>query len=85
LKNYRTEIYTSFRPTCRHPWHKTSLENIGDTDLNVLEVFATGDSQEISLNNWIRRIPPEMATAHLNLDADTISKIPSEALDVLPG
>jgi oxalate decarboxylase len=54
------------------------LENIGDTDLNVLEVLATGDFQEISLNNWIRRIPPEMATAHLNLDADTISKISAD-------
>jgi oxalate decarboxylase len=54
------------------------LENIGDTDLNVLEVFATGDFQEISLNNWIRRIPPEMATAHLNLDADTIRKISAD-------
>jgi len=27
------------------------LANIGDTDLNVLEVFATGDFQEISLNS----------------------------------
>jgi oxalate decarboxylase len=54
------------------------LENIGDTDLNVLEVFATGDFQEISLNNWIRRIPPEMATEHLNLDADTIRKISAD-------
>ena len=54
------------------------LENIGDTDLNVLEVFATGDFQEISLNNWIRRIPPDMAAAHLNLDADTIRKISAD-------
>ena len=55
------------------------IENTGDTDLVVLEVFPTGDFQEISLNNWIRRIPPEMATAHLNLDADTIRKISPEA------
>jgi len=39
----------------------------------------------ISPNNWIRHLPPEMVMSHLNLDADTISKIPSEALDVLPG
>jgi hypothetical protein len=26
-----------------------------------------------------------MVTSHLNLDADAVSKIPSEALDVLPG
>jgi oxalate decarboxylase len=55
------------------------LENMGDTDLQVLEVFATGDFQEISLNNWIRRLPPEMVTAHLNLDADSIRKISADA------
>jgi oxalate decarboxylase len=38
-----------------------------------------------SLNNWLRRLPPEMVTSHLNLDAEAISKIPPEALDVLPG
>jgi oxalate decarboxylase len=61
------------------------LENTGDTDLVVLEVFATGEFQEISLNNWIGRIPPEMATAHLNLDADSIRKISADAkVYVLP-
>jgi oxalate decarboxylase len=55
------------------------LENTGDTDLQVLEVFATGDFQEISLNNWIRRLPQEMVTAHLNLDADSIRKISADA------
>jgi oxalate decarboxylase len=55
------------------------LENTGDTDLVVLEVFATGEFQEISLNNWIGRIPLEMATAHLNLNADSIRKISADA------
>jgi oxalate decarboxylase len=60
------------------------IENMGDTDVVVLEMFATSEFQEISLNNWIRRLPPEMVTAHLNLDADAISKIPSEDYDLLP-
>jgi oxalate decarboxylase len=61
------------------------IENTGDTDLNVLEVFATGDFQEISLNNWIGRIPPEMATAHLNLDANAMRKIsPDPRIYILP-
>jgi oxalate decarboxylase len=55
------------------------VENVGDTDLQVLEMFATGDFQEISLNNWIRRLPPEMVTAHLHLDAADISKISADA------
>jgi len=61
------------------------IENTGDTDLQVLEVFATGDFQEISLNNWIRRMPPEMAMAHLNLDANAISKISADpGIYILP-
>lgn len=55
------------------------IENTGDTDLQVLEMFATGDFQEISLNNWIRRLPPEMVTAHLKLSPNDISKISADA------
>jgi oxalate decarboxylase len=54
------------------------IENMGDTDLQVLEMFATGDFQEISLNNWIRRLPPEMVTAHLKLESNDISKISAD-------
>jgi oxalate decarboxylase len=61
------------------------VENTGNTDLVFLEMFKASEYMNISLNNWLRRLPPEMVTSHLNLDADTISKIPSEALDVLPG
>jgi oxalate decarboxylase len=60
------------------------IENMGDTDVQVLEMFATGEFQEVSLNNWIRHLPPEMVTAHLKLDAESISKIPAGVLDVLP-
>jgi oxalate decarboxylase len=55
------------------------IENTGDIDVQVLEVFATGEFQEISLNNWIRRLPPEMVTAHLRLDPNDISKISADA------
>ena len=61
------------------------IENTGNTDLVFLEMFKAGEYMNFSLNNWLRRLPPEMVTSHLNLDADTISKIPSEAFDVLPG
>jgi oxalate decarboxylase len=61
------------------------VENTGNTDLVFLEMFKANEYMNFSLNNWIRRLPPEMVTSHLNLDADAVSKIPSEALDVLPG
>jgi oxalate decarboxylase len=61
------------------------IENTGNTDLVFLETFKASEYINFSLNNWLRRLPPETVTSHLNLDRDTISKIPSEALDVLPG
>ena len=60
------------------------IENTGNTDLVFLETFKANEYMNFSLNNWLRRLPPEAVASHLNLDADTISKIPSEALDIVP-
>jgi oxalate decarboxylase len=59
------------------------IENTGDTDLVFLEMMATDVFVDVSLNNWLRRLPTEMVTAHLNLDATSIGKIPAEKLSVL--
>ncbi|MBC8001338.1 MAG: cupin domain-containing protein, partial [Opitutaceae bacterium] len=56
------------------------VENTGDTDLVVLEIFKASQFMDISLNNWLRRLPPEMVTSHLGLDAATIQSIPSEKI-----
>ena len=61
------------------------IENTGTEDLVFLEMFKTSRYQDISLNNWIRRMPPEMATSHLNLDAETLKKIPSEKQPIIAG
>jgi len=61
------------------------VQNLGNTNLVFLEMFKANQYMNFSLNNWLRHLPPEMVTSHLNLDADTIGKIPSEALDILPG
>lgn len=61
------------------------IENTGKTDLVFLEMFKASRFQDVSLNNWIRRLPPEMATAHLNLDAATLGKIPSEKQEIIAG
>ena len=50
-----------------------------------LEMFKADEFIDVSLNNWIRRLPPEMASSHLNLEQDLIAKIPSEKLVVIPG
>jgi oxalate decarboxylase len=53
------------------------IENIGKDDLVFLELFKSGTYADFSLNQWIRRLPPQMAEAHLFLDAREIEKIPS--------
>ena len=59
------------------------VENTGDTDLVVLEMFKAHEFVDVSLNNWIRRLPPELVTSHLGLDAATIQTIPSEKMELI--
>ncbi len=61
------------------------IENTGDTDLVALEMFAAHEFIDVSLNNWIRHLPPEMVTSHLGLDASEIKSIPAEKLELIKG
>ena len=61
------------------------IENTGDTDLVFLEMFKTDQYMDFSMNNWIRHLPPEMVTSHLNPDEAAIKKIPAENQAVIAG
>jgi oxalate decarboxylase len=61
------------------------IENTGDTDATFLEMFKADQFIDVSLNQWLRRVPPEAATAHLNLDQELIANIPAEKAVVIPG
>lgn len=61
------------------------VENIGDSDLVFLEMFRAHEFVDFSLNNWIRRLPPQLAAAHLNLDAAAIRKIPADKEVIIAG
>ena len=61
------------------------VENIGDTDVVFLEMFKSSRFVDFSLNNWIGRMPPEMATAHLNLDSSVLKRIPTEKNPIIVG
>jgi oxalate decarboxylase len=61
------------------------IENTGKTDVVFLEMFKANQFIDFSLNNWIRRMPAEMATSHLNLDETALAKIPSEKEDIMAG
>jgi oxalate decarboxylase len=57
------------------------IENTGDTDLVVLEMFAAHEFSDVSFRNWIRHLPPEMVTAHFGLDPATIQSLPAEKVE----
>ena len=49
-----------------------AIENTGTEDLVFLEMFKSSRFQDISLNQWISRMPNKMAEAHLKLSASVI-------------
>ncbi len=59
------------------------IENTGYTDLVFLETFASEEFQDVSLNQWLRRVPSEMLKAHLNIDKELALKIPADKLGVI--
>src|SRR5246127_1340290 len=59
------------------------IENTGDTDVVFLETFASEEFMDVSLNQWLRRVPSEMLKAHLNIDKETALTIPAEKLAVI--
>jgi oxalate decarboxylase len=60
------------------------VENTGNTDLVFLEMFKASEVLDFSLNQWIRRLPPEMVYSHLKLDKNAIQTIPAEKLQIVP-
>ncbi len=59
------------------------IENTGTEDLIFLELFKADTFQDISLNNWLRRLPAQMVKAHTNLTAAEIRRIPIEKQEVI--
>lgn len=61
-----------------------SIENTGTEDVVFLEMFKTDRYQDVSLNQWIARMPDKMAQAHLKLATAAIRKAPQEKNVLLP-
>src|ERR1700693_4008138 len=60
------------------------VENTGDTDLVFLELFKASEVLDMSLNQWIRRLPPEIVFSHFKLHKNAIQTIPAEKFEILP-
>jgi oxalate decarboxylase len=61
------------------------IENTGITDCTFLEMFKADQFVDVSVNNWIRRLPPEAVSSHMNIDKQQIAKIPAEKELVIAG
>jgi oxalate decarboxylase len=59
------------------------IENTGDTDLVVLELFVAEEFMDVSLNQWLKRVPSEMMKAHLNIDRANIQRIPDDKQELV--
>lgn len=59
------------------------IENTGTTDLICLEMFASPVFQDVSLNNWLRLLPPQVAAAHLGLSQEELQTIPAAKNELL--
>ncbi len=60
------------------------IENTGTEDVVFLEMFKTGTYKDVSLNEWIARMPDKMAQAHLKLPVSVIRRAPQSKIPVLP-
>src|ERR1700733_1853038 len=60
------------------------IENTGEDDLVFLEMFKTPRYQDISLNEWITHIPPELVMQHLGISEEALDTTPKQNLAILP-
>lgn len=60
------------------------IENTGDDVLQFLEVFRTDRYEEISLANWLAHVPPQLVSAHLNIDPAVLATFPRTAQGITP-
>jgi len=51
------------------------VENIGNTTLRFLELYNTDRFQDISLQQWLALIPPQLVKAHLDLPDSLIDSL----------
>ena len=59
------------------------IENLGNGNLVFLETFKSGFYADISLNQWIRRLPPLMVSEHLHLSETDLDHVPDRKSVVL--
>ena len=60
------------------------VENTGDTDLVMMEVFRSDKFEEVSLSDWLAHSPQQMVAETLNLNPSVIAQFPNDRPDIVP-
>ena len=60
------------------------IENTGDTDLMFLEVFPTGEYQDISLTQWLAHTPSRLVDQHIATGEEFLRAIPRQEVVIRP-
>jgi oxalate decarboxylase len=60
------------------------VQNTGDEPLRFLEMFRSDRFADISLNQWMALVPPELIRAHLNVDQDVIHALSKTKPVIMP-
>ena len=60
------------------------IENTGTESLAFLSLFKSSYFSEVSLNQWVRRLPMPIVEQHLRLDASQIARIPDINNNIVP-
>lgn len=60
------------------------VQNVGNTDLIMVEVFKADHFAEVSLSDWLAHTPPEMVMQTLNISAETLAQFPRNRPDIVP-
>jgi oxalate decarboxylase len=60
------------------------IENLGDTELVFLEVFPTGEYQDISLGEWLAHTPSRLVNQHIGTGEDFLAKLSKREVVVTP-
>jgi oxalate decarboxylase len=60
------------------------VKNLGNTELQFLEVFKSPYFQDVSLSDWLTHTPPAMVAATFNMDPAEIAKWPKDKPETLP-
>ena len=60
------------------------IENTGNEDLVFLEMFKSPKYSDVSLNNWLANLPPDLVRQHLSLDAKVLASFPKANNGIVP-